>query len=57
MGARNYSDFLSLRSEVNVVFNPFLANAPILYPLKTQENLWFSGVFRGYKTGHWSKMG
>ena len=26
---------------------PFLANVPILYPLKTTENLWFSGVFRG----------
>ena len=21
------------------------------YPLKTLENLWFSGVFRGYKMG------
>ena len=31
--------------------NPFLANVPILYPLKTPENLWFSGVFRGYKIG------
>ena len=57
MGARNYSGFLSLRSEVNVVFNPFLANAPILYLLKTQENLCFSGIFRGCKTGHWSKIG
>ena len=27
--------------------NPFLANVPILFPLKTPENLWFSGVFRG----------
>ena len=33
------------------LFNPFLANVPILYPLKTPENLWFSGVFRGYKMG------
>ena len=33
--------------------NIFLANVPILYPLKTQENLWFSDVFRGYiKWGH-----
>ena len=23
--------------------------AAILHPLKTPENLWFSGVFRGYK--------
>ena len=31
--------------------NLFLANGPILYPLKTPENLWLSGVFRGYKMG------
>ena len=31
--------------------NPFLANVPILYPLKTAENIWFSGFFRGYKIG------
>ena len=31
------------------VLNPFLANVPILYHLKTPENLWFSGVFREYK--------
>ena len=30
-------------------FNPFLANVPILYPLKKTETLWLSGVFRGYK--------
>ena len=36
-------------------FNPFLANAPILYPLKTPENLWFSGVFRGYKRGAFAR--
>ena len=30
-------------------FNPFLANGPILYSLKTPENLWFFGVFRGYE--------
>ena len=30
--------------------NPFLVDAPILYPLKT-ENLRFSCVFRGYKMG------
>ena len=29
------------------LLNPFLANVSILYPLKTPENLWFSGVFRG----------
>ena len=31
--------------------NPFLANIPILYPLKTTENSTFSVVFRGYKMG------
>ena len=30
-------------------FNLSLANVPILYPLKTPENPWFSGVFRRYK--------
>ena len=29
--------------------NPFLARAPILYPLKTPENQIIFGVFRGYK--------
>ena len=33
------------------MLNPFLANVPILYPLKTPENQKFSGVFRGYKMG------
>ena len=32
------------------LINPFLANVPILYPLKTPENQRFSGVFRGYKS-------
>ena len=31
------------------LINLFLVNIPILYPLKTLENRWFSGVFRGYK--------
>ena len=29
--------------------DPFLANVPILNPLKTPENLWLSGVFMGFK--------
>ena len=33
------------------VMNPFLVNVSILYPLKKLENLWFSGVFKGYKIG------
>ena len=37
--------------------NPFLVNVPILYPLKTPENLWFSGVFRGIKWIHWPEVG
>ena len=31
--------------------SPFLANVPVLYSLQTTENLWFSGVSRGYKMG------
>ena len=31
--------------------NPFLVNVPILYTLKTPQNIWFSGIFRGYKMG------
>lgn len=30
-------------------FDPFMVNVPILHPLKTPGNLWFYGVFRGYK--------
>ena len=32
-------------------FNPFSSNAPLLYPLKTSENLRFSDIFRGYRIG------
>ena len=32
--------------------NPFSSSAPLLYPLKTSENLWFSYVFRRYKSGN-----
>ena len=32
-------------------FNSILANYLIVYPLKTQENIWFSGVSRGYEMG------
>ena len=42
-----YSKFLRYVVEIN----PFLANIPILYSLKTPENQSFSGVFRGYKMG------
>ena len=39
------------------LFNPFLANIPILYPLKTSENQRFSGVFRDYKMGTLARNG
>ena len=32
-------------------FNPFSTNVPLLYPLKTSENIRFSDVFRGYRSG------
>ena len=36
-------------------FNQLLANIPTSYPLKTPENVWFSGVFRGYKIGTFAR--
>ena len=39
------------------LLSSFLANVPILYPLKTPENLWFFGVFRRYKMGTLAKNG
>ena len=39
------------------MFNPFLIHLPILYLLKTAENLWFSAVFRGYKMGTFARNG
>lgn len=38
-------------TSINIIynFNSFLANIPILQPLKISENLWSSGIFRGYK--------
>ena len=38
-------------------FKPLLANVPILNPLKISENLWFSGVFRGYEIGTLGRNG
>ena len=37
--------------------NLFLANVPILKPLKIPENQRFSGVFRRYKVGTWLNIG
>ena len=36
---------------VDVSVDPFLANVPIIHPLKTPESLQFAGVFRRYKIG------
>ena len=41
----------------NNFLNPYLANVPILYPLKTPENQSFSDVFRGYKMETLAKNG
>ena len=34
-----------------VYIDPFVTNAPILYPLKTSGNQKAFGVFKGYKMG------
>ena len=48
----------SFGKNIHVYINPFQANTPFLYPLKTSENLWFSDVFRGYiRMEHWPEMG
>ena len=43
--------------KLQLIIKPFLANVPSLYPLKIPENLWSSGVFRGYKTGTLTRNG
>ena len=35
--------------EVQIQFDPFSTNAPLLYLLKTSENWRFPDVFKGYK--------
>ena len=35
----------------STAFNPFSTNVPLLYPLKTENILQFSDVFRGYRSG------
>ena len=37
--------------------NSFLANVPILYLLKTPENLWSPSVFKEYKMGTFTRNG
>ena len=39
------------------LFNPFLTNVPLLYPMKTLENRRFSDVFRGYRSGTFVENG
>ena len=38
-------------SKTFALYNLFVANVLILHPLKTPENLWFSGVFKECKMG------
>ena len=40
-----------LKTNKNSNINPFSANVPLLYPLKTSENRRFSEVFRGFTSG------
>ena len=41
---------IEINDLLNSSFNPFSTNVPLLYPLKTSENLRFSDVFRGYRS-------
>ena len=47
----NQRNLQVLRIEVFNKINSFSTNVPLQYPLKTLENLWFSNVFRGYRSG------
>ena len=52
------SVFSKGKSAMPPLFNPFVPNAPFLYPLKILENLKFSDVFRGGRERvHWKQMG
>ena len=50
---KNMSNSLQLifRKSRDETRNPFLVNVPLLYTLKTSENLQFSDVFRVYRNG------
>ena len=41
--------------KIKYIFNQFLANILILYPIKTPENIWFSDIFKGYEI--WARDG
>ena len=50
---QNYNSYKQYKNLVNhakaTLFNLFHATGLFLYPLKTLENLWFSGDFRWYR--------
>ena len=46
-----------LISQYYTSINPFLANVFSLCTVKIPENLWFSGIFRGYKMGPLARSG
>ena len=56
-GSKTYTSENFNQNIIKIVINPFLANVPILYPLKTPESLWFSGLFREYKMGKLARNG
>ena len=45
----SFVDVEKLFRRYKKLFNPFHATRPILYPLKTSENLWFSDFSRRYR--------
>ena len=45
------SFFIKGTSQTRISFNSFSTNVPLLYPLKTSENLRFFDVFRWYRSG------
>ena len=50
--------FIKIEREAPVPFvNPFVPNAPFLYPLKTSENRSFLIFSEGRKRVHWEQMG
>ena len=49
MGLSAKREMRTKLGEPMMVFNPFHANSPFLYPLKTSDNLWFSDIFREYR--------
>ena len=47
----NDAKFYNFTSLIRTIVKPFSANFPLLYPQKTSDNLRFSDVFRGYRSG------